>query len=62
MINSLRLTRYERDKLVELKAFSMSKLDKINKNKKMEQLINALIFDSIKNESSNVINELSGCI
>ena len=46
----------------------MSELDKNNKNnknKKMEQLINGLIFGSIKNESRNVIkgviNELNGC-
>ena len=55
-----------RDKLVELKAFSLSKIDKAKKDKKMEQLINGLIFESIKNESSNaikgIVNELSDYI
>jgi len=63
LINDPSLTRYERDKLVELKELSMSEVDKATKNKKMEQLINGLIFDSIKNQSSNaikgIINELS---
>ena len=66
MINDPTLTSYERDKFVELKAFSLSKIDKAKKDKKMEQLINGLIFESIKNESSNaikgIVNELSDYI
>jgi hypothetical protein len=66
LINDPTLTSYERDKLVELKAFSLSKIDKAKKDKKMEQLINGLIFESIKNESSNaikgIVNELSDYI
>jgi hypothetical protein len=66
LINDPTLTSYERDKLVELKAFSLSKIDKVKKDKKMEQLINGLIFESIKNESSNaikgIVNELSDYI
>jgi len=66
LINDPTLTSYEREKLVELKKFSMSELDKGKKNEKMEQLINGLIFDSIKNESSNaikgIVNELSDYI
>jgi hypothetical protein len=62
LINDPTLTSYEREKLVELKEFSMSEIDKTKKDKKMEQLINSLIFDSIKNESSNaikgIVNEL----
>jgi len=66
LINDPTLTSYERDKFVELKAFSLSKIDKAKKDKKMEQLINGLIFESIKNESSNaikgIVNELSDYI
>jgi len=66
LINDPTLTSYEREKLVELKAFSMSKLDESKKNKKMEQLINGLIFESIKNESNNalkgIVNDLNDYI
>jgi len=66
LINDPTLTSYEREKLVELKAFSMSKLDESKKNKKMEQLINSLIFESIKNESNNalkgIVNDLNDYI
>ncbi len=63
LINDPTLTSYEREKLIELKDLSMSKVDK---SKKMERLINGLIFDSIKSKSSNavkeVINELNNYI
>lgn len=66
LINDPTLTSYEREKLVELKAFSVSKIDEGKKSKKMAQLINGLIFESIKNESSNVlkglVNELNDYI
>lgn len=56
LINDPTLTSYEREKLVELKALSVSKID--HKNKKMGQLINSLIFESIRGESDNAIKEL----
>ena len=60
------MTSYEREKLVELKTLSSSKIDNSKKVKKMEQLINGLIFESIKNESSDsfkgVVNKLNDYI
>jgi hypothetical protein len=66
LINDPTLTSYEREKLVELKTLSTSKIDNSKKVKKMEQLINGLIFESIKNESSDsfkgVVNKLNDYI
>jgi len=60
------LTVYEREKITEIQQLVMSELDEKKKQNKILQLIDGLLFDSIKNQSKaaykNLLADLSNYI